>query len=144
MTEEEQQAFALLADLQRLVGASSDDVKRELAAANQAVARSRGDAPRVKLAFLLSLSSTGVADEGRALSLLEQVIGKAPSSTPTRQLAAVLYAGIVERQRELREEQKKTDALQQKLDALKSVERNLLERDRRPPPVPKAPPPPAK
>ena len=35
-------------------------------------------------------------------------------------------------------------ALQQKLDALKSVERNLLERDRRPPPVPKAPPPPAK
>ena len=48
------------------------------------------------------------------------------SSSPLKQIAAVLYAQIAERARSVREEQKKSAAAQEKLDALRAVERSLL------------------
>src|SRR5438445_9530399 len=76
VNEEEQQAIALLADLQRYAGESSDDLRRELAAANQAVNRARTDANRIRLAVLMTLPAAGPPDDARALALLDSVFGK--------------------------------------------------------------------
>jgi hypothetical protein len=126
VSEEDQQALALLADLQRYAVDSSDDLKRELASANLAMNRTRNDANRIRVAMLLTLSNAGAPDDPRALSLLEPIVSKSGNSSSLKQIAIVLYAQIVERTRSVREEQKKTAAAQEKLDALRAVERSLL------------------
>ncbi|HEX7271879.1 MAG TPA: hypothetical protein VF420_06995 [Casimicrobiaceae bacterium] len=127
VNEEDQQALALLADLQRYATDNGDDVKRELASANQAFNRTRSDASRIRLAVLLTLPAAGSPDDARALSLLEPMVGKgAGSSSALKQIATVVYAQIVERTRSVRDEQRKTAAAQEKLDALRAVERSLL------------------
>ena len=125
VNEEEEQALALLGDLQRYALESGDDLKRELAAANQAMNRTRSDANRIRLAMLLTLANAGAPDDSRALSLLEPLAGKT-STSPMKQIAMVIYVQIVERTRSVKEEQKKTAAAQEKLDALRAVERSLL------------------
>jgi hypothetical protein len=126
VNEEEQQALALLVDLQRYAVESGDDLKRELAAANLALTRTRSDVNRIRLAMLLTLPTAGPPDDLRALSLLEPIVGRSGNASPLKQIAAVLYAQITERSRSVREEQRKTAAAQEKLDALRAVERSLL------------------
>ena len=126
VNEEEQLALALLADLQRYVSDPTEDLKRELAAANAALARTRTDANRIRVALLLTLPAAGPPDDARALSLLEPLVGKTGNSSALKQIATLLHAQIVERARSLREEQKRTAAAQEKLDALRAVERSLL------------------
>ena len=50
---------------------------------------------------------------------------------PLRPIAELILIQISERTRQVREEQKRADALQQKLDALKAIEKQLLDRERR-------------
>jgi hypothetical protein len=126
VNEEEQQAIALLSDLQRYAGESPEDLRRELAAANQAVNRARTEANRIRLAVLTTLPAAGPADDARALALLESVFGKSAGTSPVKQLAVVLYLQIAERTRGVAEERKKTAAAQEKLDQLRAVERSLL------------------
>jgi hypothetical protein len=126
VNEEEQQALALLADLQRYVLDQGEDLRRELAAASAALGRTRNDASRIRVAMLLTLPAAGPPDDARALSLLEPVVARNGNSSPLKQIAALLYGQIVERGRSLREEQKRTAAAQEKLDALRAVERSLL------------------
>ena len=131
VNEEEQQMLSLIADLQRYSSETGDELRRDLAAANQAVNRARTDVNRVRLAVLLTLPGAGPPDDVRAMALLEAVAGKSPGSSPVRQLAAVLYSQIVERVRNVSEERKKSAAAQEKLDQLRAVERSLLlERNR--------------
>lgn len=129
ITEEEQQVLSLLADLQRILRLPPDEQKREHTAAVQAYNNQKNDLTRVKLALLLSLP-TGFQDEPRSLALLDAVVGKTPAATPVKQLAALIAAQIAERLRVLREEQKRVEALQQKLDSLKAIEKKILGRDR--------------
>ena len=126
VNEEEQQALALLADLQRYAVEPGEDLRRELAAANAALTRTRSDPNRIRLAMLLTLPSAGPPDDARALSLLEPIVTRSGNASPLKQIAAVLYAQIVERARSVRDEQRKTAAAQEKLDALRAVERSLL------------------
>jgi hypothetical protein len=127
VNEEDQQALNLLADLQRYASDPAEDLKRELAGASAALARTRSDANRIRVAMLLTLPSAGPPDDARALALLEPLAVKGTNtSSPLKQIASVLYAQIVERTRSLREEQKRTAAAQEKLDALRAVERSLL------------------
>ena len=126
VNEEEQQALSLLADLQRYVSDSSEDLKRELAGANAALARTRSDVNRIRMAMLLTMPAAGPPDDARALSLLEPLASKTGTSSPLKQIATLLYTQIVERARIVREEQKRTAAAQEKLDALRAVERSLL------------------
>jgi len=126
VNEEEQQAIALLADLQRFASESPEDLRRELVAANQAVNRARTDANRIRLAVLITLPAAGPTDDARALVLLESVFGKVASTSPVKQLAAVLYLQVAERIRGVTEEKKKSAAAQEKLDQLRAVERSLL------------------
>ena len=126
INEEEQQALALLVDLQRYAVEAGEDLRRELAAANLALTRSRSDANRMRLAMLLTLPTAGPPDDARALSLLEPIVGRSGNASPMKQIASLLYAQITERARSVREEQRKTAVAQEKLDALRAVERSLL------------------
>jgi hypothetical protein len=126
INEEEQQALALLGDLQRYAIEPGEDLRRELAAANAALTRTRSDANRIRLAMLLTLPSAGSPDDARALALLEPIVNRSGNASPLKQIAAVLYAQIIERARSVSAEQRKTAAAQEKLDALRAVERSLL------------------
>ena len=126
INEEEQQALALLVDLQRYAVEAGEDLRRELAAANLALTRTRSDANRIRLAMLLTLPTAGPPDDARALSLLEPIVGRSGNASPMKQIASLLYAQITERARSVRDEQRKTAVAQEKLDALRAVERSLL------------------
>jgi hypothetical protein len=127
VNEDEQQALALLADLQRYATAPADELRRELASVNQASnPRVRTDVNRIRLAVLLTMPNAGPPDDGRALALLESVAGKTGGASPLKQLAIVLYAQIAERVRNVAEERKRTALAQEKLDQLRAVERSLL------------------
>ena len=114
VNEEEQQALALLVDLQRYAVEAGEDLRRELAAANLALTRSRSDANRMRLAMLLTLPTAGPPDDARALSLLEPIVGRSGNASPMKQIASLLYAQITERARSVREEQRKTAVAQEK------------------------------
>jgi len=124
--EDEQQAILLLTDLQRYAGESPEELRRELAAAGQAVTRARTEPNRIRLAVLLTMPAAGAADDARALALLDSVVGKAGGASPVKQLAAILYLQIAERVRNVAEERRKSAAAQEKLDQLRAVERSLL------------------
>jgi hypothetical protein len=99
------QLIALLGDLQRFGNLSPDELRREMAAATQTLARQRSDANRVRLAVLYSLSRASPQDDQRALQLLDNVAKGGPGSASIKQLAVVLQAQISERLRAVRDEQ---------------------------------------
>jgi hypothetical protein len=117
-------AESLLIYFQHLRKLSGADLGRELETVRYAYARARSDFNRVRFAMLLSLPNAAFADEGRALELLEPV-AKNPGGR-LQGLAQLLSTNL--------QEQRKLNAslqgLQQKLDALKSLERNMIERIR--------------
>ena len=126
---EDKEFTALLADLQRYGAMAADDVRREQVAMTQTVARTRTDANRIRLAVLHTLSRQSVQDDQRALALFEAVVKGNPGSPAIKQLAAVLSLQVAERVRAVRDEQAKSEAAIQKLEALRAMERSLL-RDR--------------
>jgi hypothetical protein len=131
VNEEEQQTIALLFDRQRYSAESNEELRRDLAAAIQALNRARTEPNRIRAAVLLTLPGAGPPDDARAIALLESVSGKTPGASPIKQLAAVLLVQVTERMRGMSEERKKSAAAQEKLDQLRAVERSLLlERNR--------------
>ena len=64
--------LALLADLQRFGTLQNDELKRELAAATQALSRQRTDVNRVRLAVLYTLLRTSPQDDQRARAALRE------------------------------------------------------------------------
>jgi len=126
---EDQQLIALLADLQRYGTLTADDLRRELGTASTALTKQRTDANRVRLAVLYTMIRATPADDQRAMQLFENVARNNPAPTPIKQLAAVLQAQVVERQKAIRDEQQKADKAIQKLEALREMERSLM-RDR--------------
>ena len=90
--------------------------------------RQRSDLARLRLGLLQSLPANG-SNENRAIGTLEPLL---KGNGPVRAAAIVILAQLGERQRSLREEKKRSEDLQQKLDALKALERSLLGRERKP------------
>jgi hypothetical protein len=125
---EDAQVVALLGDLSRYSALSADDVRRELASASAAFSRQRTDANRLRLAVLYTLARAP-QDDQRALQLLDNITKSGGPATPMKNLALVLQAQLVERQRTVREEQAKGEQAVRKLDQLLDMERTLL-RDR--------------
>jgi hypothetical protein len=130
----------LLAYQQRVRGLSGDELAAEYASASQALARQKTDVNRLRLALLLSLPGAAFRDDGRAASLADEVASrKGGNEGGLRSLAALVAASAAERRQQeersqklaqkLQEEEKRADALQQKLDGLKAIEKNLLNRE---------------
>jgi hypothetical protein len=107
----------LLEDLARYWSLSAEEAQRAQTELGNKIATTQGgdNGSRVRLAYLLSLHPSGLGDQ-RALLMLESVTKNEKASVSLRHLASVLRAQIQEKQRAL-----------QKLDALRDVDRLLLE-----------------
>ena len=95
---------------------------------------------RVQLALFGALPNATADQQAQALTLLEPVAQEdRPRDRELHRFAALLYATLQENRRaadaaaaagqRAREESRRADDLQQKLDALKSIEKSLIERD---------------
>ena len=123
---ESRQVIELIAYTQRVAALQADEQQRELNASTQMLSKDRGVYGRVRLALLLALPGTAFNDDTRAAGLLESLAGAGASeSGPMQQFAGLLHAQISERLRE----QRRTIQLKEQLEALKAVERNIIERE---------------
>jgi len=125
---ESRQVIELIAYTQRVAALQADEQQRELNASTQMLSKDRGAYGRVRVALLLALPGTAFNDDTRAASLLESLAGAGVSESPPgpmQQFAGLLHAQISERLRE----QRRTVQLKEQLEALKAVERNIIERD---------------
>jgi hypothetical protein len=114
----------LLTYFQQVRRMPAAELGREHDAVRQAYLYSRTDFDRVRLAMVLSLPGTSVTDEPRALELLDPLV-KAPGGRLSG-LATLLATNLQERRRL----DASAQGLQQKLDALMLLERNMIERKR--------------
>jgi len=103
---------------------SGAELNREHDAARQAHNRSRSDFNRVRFAMVLSLPGATFNDDGRALELLDPVTKNAGGQL--NGLAYLLSNQLQERKRL----DANAQGLQQKLDALRLLERSMIERTR--------------
>lgn len=128
-TEESRQATELLGYYQRVTQLGAEDQKRELANATQGFNRERTNTNRVRLALLYVVPGTAFQDDARAAQLLEPVVA-APGGGPVRQLAGLVHAQATERVKA----QKRADQLKEQVDALRDIEKQLIDRGQQPPP----------
>ena len=122
---ESRQVVELIGYAHRVAGLPAEDQQRELNASSQNFSKDRGAYGRVRLALVLSLPGTPFCDEPKAAGLLEPVLSKDAAAGPIQQFAGLLYAHLNERVRE----QRRTTQLKEQLDALKDVERKIIERE---------------
>lgn len=113
----------LLNYFQRIRKLAGAELGREHDSARLAFARTRSDFDRLRLAMVLSLPNTGINNDFRALELLEPM---ARNQNSTLRGLAFLISAFVQEQRRLGAS---VQGMQQKLDALKSLERSLIERE---------------
>lgn len=120
--------------------AAPEEQRRQLNHAQQMFAALQDDVSRARLAALLALLPAPLRDEARAVALLEPLAARKPE-TPLVQFAGLLALGTAERQkitRDLRAAERREEAaeerattLRQQVEALKSIERGILEREER-------------
>jgi len=126
--DEARQVGELLGYYQRVAQVGPEDQKRELATATQGFNRERSNASRVRLALLYVMPGTSFQDEARAAQLLEPVAS--PGGGAVRQFASLLHAQVTERMKT----QKRADQLKEQVDALRAIEKQLIDRGQQPPP----------
>jgi hypothetical protein len=125
--DESRQVSELLGYYQRVAQLGPEDQKRELATATQGFNRERTAATRVRLALLYALPGTAFQDDGRAVQLLEPVAGGAGT---LRSLANLMNAQVSERMKV----QKRADQLKDQVEALRAIEKQLIDRGQQPTP----------
>ena len=125
-SHESRQVVELIGYTQKVAALQAEEQQRELNASNQIFTKDRGAYGRVRLALLLALPGTAFNDDARAAGLLESLAGASESQQGAmQQFAGLLHAQISERLRE----QRRTAQLKEQLEALKAVERNIIERE---------------
>jgi hypothetical protein len=117
--------------------AAAPERNRLLASAERRHAAEPGDATAVRLAALLILLPEPLRDDGRAQGLLAPLVAR-NSPGPLTHFAALLAEQAAERQRLRREHeeahhdaQQREAALREQIEALKAIERGILEREER-------------
>ena len=133
LPEDQEQSLALMIEMARAANASPDDLRKDFLAAQTAFNKDKSSVNRLRYAWISGLLGPAAGDDARLQGLLEPLVAKGgfAATHPLRAVADVILAQLSERTRQLKEEQKRADALQQKLDALKAIEKNLLDRERR-------------
>ncbi|TAG00721.1 MAG: hypothetical protein EAZ43_13045 [Betaproteobacteria bacterium] len=134
LPEDQEQSLALLIEFARNSSGGADELRKDYTAAQAAYNKERTAVNRLRVAWYSSLLGSAAGDDARLLGLLEPLLAKTSgfaTSHPLRPIAEVLIAQVNERGRQVREQKKAVDDLQQKLDALKAIEKQLLDRERR-------------
>jgi predicted DNA-binding transcriptional regulator YafY len=121
---EERQVIQLINYAQRVATMTAEQQRREYSASNQTFARDKDAMSRMRLALLLATPGASVHDAARAASLLEPMAATSDAASPLRSLARLLYRQLNERT----SEQKRTNQMRDKLEALKEVERTIMQR----------------
>jgi hypothetical protein len=133
LPEDHEQSLALLIEFARN-GGGADELRKDYTAAQATYNKERTATNRLRVAWYSSLLGSAAGDDARLLGLLEPLVAKTGGfavSHPLRPIAEVLIAQVNERARQVREQKRSVDDLQQKLDALKAIEKQLLDRERR-------------
>lgn len=120
---------------QRIKKLSGAELTKEYEQLSQAFSQTKSDLSRVQLALLLSSPNAVFRDDAAAVNLLKDWPKENPKDTPKENKVVpnglrafgMLLASLLE---EIREHDKRADALQKKLDAIKSMEKNLMQRDK--------------
>ena len=127
--EEARAVVDLVAYVQRVAAMRADEQRRELNVSAQMFSKDQGAQGRVRLALLLALPGTVFNDDIRAAGLLEPLAESAAIEVPRgplQQFAGLLYVQISERTRE----QRRSAQLREQLDALRAIERGIIEREK--------------
>ena len=130
MRSDERQAAELVDYANRVAAMDAVAQRRERDATQAAQARDKSVAARVRLGLLYALPASAIQDDARALALLDAGAGS-PNGGALGQVALFAAAQVRERQRQVLDEQKKTEMVKQQLEALKAIERSILERSER-------------
>ena len=139
MLLEPQDVDVVVADALKAAHGATAEQKAALGAAQATFEKSPGDANRLRLATLLAVLPPPLRDDARASELLEPL---AKGASPFGRFAALLSAQIMERQRLTRElervvrerergdkeRDKREEALRQQLEAMQSIEREIIDR----------------
>ena len=113
-------AESLLAYFEHVRKLAAADLAKEHDALRQLYVHSNSAIHRLRYAAVLSVPGAAFSDDARALELLDPLL-KDPAA-PLHNVAFVFGAQI--------QEQRRAQGLQQKLDALKLLEKNMVERGR--------------
>ena len=124
----------------RLLAIKGAELASELDIARESFEKDKSDLNRLQLSLLLSFPGTGFRDDNTALALLNSFIKeKNREGSTLRPLAIWLHSELLELRRtdealqqqtaRLKEEQRRTEALQQKLDAILDMEMKMIERE---------------
>lgn len=121
-----------------LRGRSAAELADDGEALARAYAQQRSEENRLRLAVFLALAPPPAGDRSRALGLLDVPPGETWGRGRNHPLAILLLPLLQEHRRmeeslnvtqsRLREEQKRSEGLQQKLDAIRDIEKKMLER----------------
>lgn len=119
---------------------SVTELVKEHDKAKQNLILAKNDIARAELALLLVLPNTSFRDTGAALNLLNELPKDAKLSTNMRSFKHLLSMLLAEQQRingsvnelsqKLKEEQKYSEVLKNQIDNIKSMEKNLILRDK--------------
>lgn len=126
--------------LANLKGKSQPELKTALYQARKDFTDTGSESARMRLIVLYLQPGTSFHSEAQALQLLEPYVrGDASPLSPYRGIAHLLLANLEEGRRsdaavqaqalKVKEEQKRADELQRKLDALMDVERAMIQKD---------------
>ncbi|HVY06891.1 MAG TPA: hypothetical protein VHB46_13025 [Burkholderiales bacterium] len=124
----------------RLLAMKGNELAAELDRSKEAFDRDRSELNRLQLALLLSLPGTTFRDDNTAIALLAPFArDKGHDGSSLRPLAVLLHSQLIELKRSddslqqqtarLKEEQRRSEALQQKLEALLDMEMKMIERE---------------
>lgn len=112
---------------QRIKKMNTAELNKEYEHISQLFAQSKTDFSRVQWALLLSLPNAVFRDEALALNVLKEWSKESKTAHAGLRAFGALLSSLLE---EMREKDKRADALQKKLDALKSMEKSLMQRDK--------------
>src|SRR5881296_3112080 len=120
---------AIIADAMTAARAPSAEQKAALSRAQDAFTRDPTAVSRLRLATLLAVLPAPLRDDARAAELFEPVADAAAPGLG--RFAAFFSALVAERQRVDKDRDKREEALRQQLEALRAIERGILEREER-------------
>ncbi|MGB8433201.1 MAG: hypothetical protein WCE38_02930 [Burkholderiales bacterium] len=119
-----QQLADLVGYYGRVAAMKPEEQRREYMAAGQNFSRDPSPYNRIRVALLVAMPGTTFQDDVRAMNLLEPYSRAGPTYDKLRQFGAILHVQIAESVKA----RGRAEQLRVQLDALRAIERTIIER----------------